>query len=696
MLPSNGSPALEVHSRPSCSIETAAEIERRLQSAGISLTLGGEPTYVPALPEGAEWTVAADGPTKLSLARALAREIRTRSWPQSTLLLCPGKRYDGELNPRWVLRLVRRCNGQLLAPWPTRPGTPLREDAALNWLEGLAGQLGVVLDPVALVDPLDADRRVWAMSVWESDDGLLCSAPWSLPPGLRRLSAASGPAGLRLPLEHLPAGRPRQVLTLELDDQGWGLFLPPLSREPLERLLAAIAAENRCPLRSTPLAEPEFSGLLPLDVDSHWQILGFTPDPGVLEVNLPVCRTWAEYRHWLERLEAAAATVGLRSWKVGSGGRVEGTGGGNHLLWGGLSLETNPFFRRPGWLVGILRFWQHHPSLSYLFCGPCVGPASQSPRPDEALGSLAELELAYSTLEQLEPGVDHRGLIGETLRHLHADRSGNNHRSEISVDKFWNPGVPSGCLGLIEFRALESMPHTDWMSSVALLWSALATLLLDPRQRPRSLRPWGADLHDLALLPSALADDLRAILAQLACSGLPLDPAPFEAIWNWRFPQLLVWHDGAARLEVREALEPWPLICDVPREGGFTSRFVDASLRRFELSASPALREHYGLRLNGRPLPWPEGPLAVRYRQHRLYPCLHPAIAPHLPLQLELHTLQTSDSASPDSPSLPRARWQLLDPDGAFQPADDQPPWPVQVEPWRLAPGSGSTVDLRL
>ena len=95
-------------------------------------------------------------------------------------------------------------------------------------------------------------------------------------------------------------------------------------------------------------------------------------------------------------------------------------------------------------------------------------------------------------------------------------------------------------------------------------------------------------------------------------------------------------------MELRTALEPWPLICDFPREGGFTSRFVDGSLRRFEISASPAFRRDWRLHLGGRPLPLPTAgadisPLAVRYRLQRLHPCLHPAIDPHpaLPLVLE-------------------------------------------------------------
>jgi uncharacterized protein (DUF2126 family) len=675
---------------------TAAEIERRLQAAGIALTLGGEPTLVPTDPQGAEWSVAADGPTKLGYAYALASEIRRRQWPGTTLMLCPGKRYEGEVNPRWVLRLLRRANGDPLAPWPEPEGEPLQPPEVQGWLEQLGELLGLPLQPLELSDPLDAGRRIWAVCLWETEHGALASAPWPLRPELRRLSTAPGPAGLRLPLEHIPPDRPRQVLTLEIDADGWSLFLPPLARSPLERLLTAISSAARCRRRDGGLSEPKLSGVLPLDSDGHWQVLGFTADPGVLEVNLPPCSSWDAYRQWLELLDAAGDAVGLRSWKQTAGGRSEGTGGGNHLLWGGPSLEANPFFPRPAWLVGILRYWQHHPCLAYLFSGNCVGPASQAPRPDEALGQLFDLELAYrqlEALEQHEPGADHRVLIGETLRHLHADRSGNNHRSEISMDKFWNPGVPSGCLGLIEFRALESMPNAGWMAAVAQLWSALAVLLLDPNRRPRALRPWGAELHDGALLPSALATDLHAVLAELEQAGLPLDPEPFAAIWNWRFPQLLHWQQGEAHLELREALEPWPLICDVPREGGFTSRFVDASLRRLEIRASAALREQFSLVLNGRPLPWPSERLAVRYRQHRLYPCLHPGIAPHLPLQLELHRRGVEPG------SRPMACWQLLDANGPFTPlSSGTAPAALAAEPppWPLAPLSHCTVDLRL
>ncbi len=634
--------------------DVAQAAEARLGEAGVRLTLGGEPTYVPIRPEGAEWNFCADGPTKLPIARRLAEDLQRRVWPGSTLLYCPGKCYEGEVNPRWALRLITGTGGTPPVHWPgpCQPGLQggkLKAGGALAWLDRLAAKLGVPLHPLALRDPLAPDRQVWASPLsaeFGEPDGpepafRWITAPWPLEPALRELSRAPGPAGLRLPLEHFPQDVVRQVFTLEIDPDGWEIFLPPLQREPLQRLLQAIADSLEG------LAAPRLSGVLPIDCDGHWQVMGLTADPGVLEINLPVCHSWREYRGWLEQLEQAGHRLGLRGFKEVTPGKQEGTGGGNHLLFGGPSLSEHPFFSRPAWLVGMLRFWQHHPVLAYLFSGSCVGPASQAPRPDEAAGESFDLELAYRMLETAESSArlgafgDYRELIGETLRHLHADRSGNNHRSEISFDKFWNPGTPAGCLGLIEFRALESMPRVEWTNAIALLWYALAAYLLKPGHRPRALRDWSSSLHDRMLLPSQLWEDLERILALLEADGLKLDPAPFREIWEWRFPPQLQWQEGPHRLELRPALEPWPLICDFPREGGFTSRFIDGSLRRFEVIANHSFRLHCQLLLNDRPLPLPSGLdndseplLAVRYRHHRLYPCLHPAIDPHLPLRL--------------------------------------------------------------
>jgi uncharacterized protein (DUF2126 family) len=689
----------------------AERVQERLSAAGIHLTLGGEPTLVPLNPEGAEWSITADGPTKLPIARRLAEVFQRRVWPGSTLLYCPGKLYAGEVNPRWALRLLARADGSPLVRRREREpgeetGEPLRAKDGLAWLERLGERLGVRLRPLALRDPLDEGRFAWAAPltaaeapasdnpasawIWQAGD-------WPLPDDLAQLSGAPGPAGLRLPLAHFPENLPRQVLTLEVEEDGWELFLPPLLRAPLEALLQAVADGLEC------RTEPRLSGMLPSDVEDHWQVLGLTADPGVLEINLPVCHGWTDYAQWLSRMEAAAEEVGLRTWKEADHGGQEGTGGGNHLLWGGAGLATNPFFPRPAWLAGLLRYWQHHPSLSYLFTGSCVGPASQAPRPDEASGSIFDLELAYLQLERAEqqvsqePWGDHRALIGETLRHLHADRSGNNHRCEISFDKFWNPGTPAGCLGLIEFRALESLPRLEWTQATALLWSCLAALLIDPAHRPNRLRPWGEDLHDRCLLPSQLWADLRSVLAELAAEDLVLEERPFRELWDWRFPPLLTWEGGSVaegerpRLEVRPALEPWPLICDFPREGGFTSRFVDGSLRRFEVTANPAFRRQGWLALQGRRLPLDPDPsslLAVRFRLQRLYPCLHPGIAPDWPLRL---VVGSPEGVQAYGLTATGERFQPV----ALEPSD--PRSPEGLIPWRGRERPDAiTLDLRL
>jgi len=662
---------------------TAVAVEERLNRAGITLTMGGEPTLVPLEPLGSEWTVAADGPTKLAYARALAAELQRLAWPGSTVLFCPGKCYDGEVNPRWALRLITGVDGRPLVDWSAASSQCPDAGAVAALLEQLGQQLGCALTPLPLSDPRDPARQVWAVPLsW--DQGRWHTLTWELAEPLRQLSTATGPAGLRLPLQHFPEGALRQVLTLELDADGWGLFLPPVERAPFEQLLRTIA---HC---SEGLQPPRLSGVLPYDIHDHWQVLGLASDPGVLEINLPVCRSWSAYARWLEWLEVGGAAVGLRTFKQQSGHSM-GTGGGNHLLLGGPSLEQHPFFCRPAWLVGVLRYWQHHPALAYLFSGSSVGPASQAPRPDEGSAGLLDLELAHRLLEQLPPD-DHRVAIGETLRHLHADRSGNTHRSEISLDKFWNPAWTAGCQGLLEFRAIETMPHHQWSAAVALLWRALVVMLLDPDRRPKALRDWGDALHDRALLPSQLWADLELVLADLAAAGLPLDAAMFRRIWQWRFPVLLQWQHGDAALEIRQALEPWPLLCDVPVEGGTTSRFVDSSMRRFELTLNAAFVATYHLRLNGRPIPCAMQPLALRYRQEALYPCLHPFIAVQVPLRLELLAAAGGQ---------PLATWVLHSEAGGFVPLDT-----VSVEdahgrgevagaPWRPAVAGQSTLDLR-
>ncbi len=602
-----------------------------LAREGIRLTLGGEPTYVPEHPEGSEWSFSAVGPTKLSYARRMADELFKTRMAGGAVFFSPGKQYPGEVNPRWALRMIARRDGKSLfraSPSNRRTETP----QALAFCQSLLGRLGVTGEWLAFSEPKTAGVRSWALPL-DHEDGKWVSVPWKIKARERVLTAAEGPAGLRLPLYILPPDVPRRALVVELLEGRLCIFFPPLLQPAFTLLLAAVGQS----LHAGKIGLYELQGYVPQDTEHVWTTLGLAADPGVLEINLPPCADWQEYDAWIQIVTAAAEKVGLRSWKQPYGDYPGGTGGGNHLLWGGPTLEENPFFSRPRWLASILRHIQRHPSLAYLFTGCYVGASSQAPRPDESSKDLFDLEMAYHVLETLPPG-DHRAIINETLRHLHTDVTGNAHRSETSFDKFWNPGWPGGCLGLIEFRAIESLPKAEWMSAVALLWRCVAALgAAVPATGP--LRASRGELHDRFFLPSVLLADLESLLDELKAAGCPLPRDVYRKIWDWRFPRVLEHRDGPARLEVRRAHESWPLLCETPVEGGSTSRFVDTSMHRLEIRVNDAFADTHDLYVHGRRLPLtaiaPDVRLAgVRYRRSCLYPCLHPGIPVHLPLDL--------------------------------------------------------------
>lgn len=666
---------------PKWMLDVATRASRRFSSEGIELTLGGEPTYVPIHPTGSEWAVAAVGPTKLGYARSVAHHLLQGPLRGGCAFFCPGKLYPGEVNPRWAVRILARHDGKSLIP-----EAPQRARARDSRQLGMAltAALGIPARWVSLDDPQNPGSKVHAIPL-DHDGVKWRSAAWNLPVRHRRLLATEGPAGLRLPLEHFPPGIPKRVLTIEWRGRFPVVFFPPLLREPFLELLAAtgqlIAEESW---------ESAFSGYLPPDIDDQYLVVGLTADPGVLEVNLPVCRSWQEYALWQDHVTKACSHAGLRPWKEPRHGHPEGTGGGNHILWGGPSLDRNPFFTRPHWLAAILRTFQRHPSLAYVFTGCYVGPSSQAPRPDESARSLDDLELAYQFLESLPPG-DHRTLINETLRHLHTDIAGNTHRSEISFDKFWNPGWPGGALGLIEFRAFESLPDPQWSSAAALLLYAIAAAALD-QKKPQPLIDFGHHLHDRHFLPSILWQDLTRLLAALEKRGFLLRTGIYRKIWEWRFPRMLSWSRAGCRLTVRKALEGWPLLCETPLEGGSTSRFVDTSMHRIEFAADHAFAERFEIYVAGRPLPMKMVPgcgllAGLRFRRTNWHPSLHPGIAPHVPLDLCIIEKKTARAA---------AEFALGEDDCTFQPTRRDGSRKLRAEPCRPRRRGEITCDLRL
>ncbi|HZJ17113.1 MAG TPA: transglutaminase family protein [Chthoniobacteraceae bacterium] len=660
----------------------AAKVEAAFAERQVVLTLGGEPTFVPIDPVGPEWSVTALGPTKLRYAYALTEALITHSLRNAVPFYSPGKTYPGEVNPRWAIQVIWNRDDSPLVPALLQLQRRGRPTAARieAFKSALLRALRIKSQWIRAIDARECARIVWVLPL-DHDDARFRSDDWALGESLSLLSA-EGPSGLRLPLHLIPEGISGRALTIESQDGRFCVFLPPLLQAPFLELIGHIVTSSQI----AKLGPVDFAGYLPYDQSGRWNLLGIAADPGVIEVNLPPCHSWKEYHTWMRTLEKASESAGLRTWKLGTAKEAIGTGGGNHLLFGGPTPEANPLFTHPSWITSMLRYWQHHPSLAYLFTGQYVGASSQAPRPDECASALYDLEMAYQFLEQL-PAGDHRYLLSETLRHLHTDGGGNTHRSEISFDKFWNVSFDGGCRGLLEFRAVESLPCTEWMSAVALLWRALAAyLLVRPFTAP--LVDHGERLHDHYFLPTCLWADFEIVLRDLRKAGFDLPVEIYRAIADWRFPTLLTYFHGDAKLAVRRALEGWPLLCETPLEGGTTSRFVDTSIERLEFTADPAFGKSCRLRVQGRRLDLETFPkrkvgTGFRYRRSALHPSLHPGIAPHLPLLLSIESRNGV------------VLYKLDGEQQGFQPCDDKPPKPDRRPCQKLHPNL-LTRDLRL
>lgn len=608
--------------------EVATKAQKLLLRHGVHLTLGGEPTFVPHQPYGAEWNHSAVGPEKLDYAWKMARALVEDFLPDGVPFFCPGKQYPGEANPRWALRILYSKDRRRPSVAGRHPAADL---AALR--RALSRRLNLRLPWERFADPHDAHNRVWAVLL-DHDGASWVTREWGLKPSQCRLLGAEGPGGLRLPLHLLPPEVTRRSLTLEQQGAEWRIFFPPLLEEPFVELLEL--CQSVLPVTA---AGVRYQGYLPPQLSERWEVLGIASDPGVLEVNLPPCATWKEYADWLDRLDHAATRAGLVTWRIDRGEFPGGTGGGNHLVFGAPPGKPNGFYEHPEWLAGILAYWQRYPSLSYLFTGDYVGASSQAPRPDESGIPVEELDFALRDLRRRDVPTPPY-LIAETLRHLLVDVAGNTHRAEISLDKFYAPDHPAGLQGLIEFRAIETLPSPRWSAAVALLWLGILARL---RHRPwrEELVAFGSALHDRYFLPHGLWLDLLEVLWDLRQEGLDFSAEVYREIWDWKYPLLWQWEAGEARCEIRRAREAWPLLAEVPNEGGTTSRFVDSSLRRLEISANRAFARRYRVLLNGKRVVLQrleDGTYlaGVRYRHSNLYPALHPRQPVQLPLALRL------------------------------------------------------------
>ncbi len=414
------------------------------------------------------------------------------------------------------------------------------------------------------------------------------------------------------------------------------VFLPPLERlGPFVELVAAIertAAELSLPVQLEGYPPPR---------DPRLREFKVTPDPGVIEVNVPPTTSWRDAVQQTEELYETARREKLICEKFEIDGAHIGSGGGNHVVLGGLSPSDSPFLRRPDVLGSLLRYWHNHPALSFLFSGRFIGPTSQAPRVDEARDDSAyELELALAQLPR--PGESAPPWqVDRILRNILIDVTGNTHRTEFCIDKLYSPDGPAGRLGLVELRAFEMPPH-ERMSAVQQL--LVRALLAKFWQRPevRPLIKWRTALHDQFMMPHWVEHDLNEVLYELAHSGYPLERSWFEPHFEFRFPYLGELTLDTMRLELRGALEPWHVLGEEASAGG-QARYVDSSVERLEVKAFGLVEERYKVLCNGFEVPMRptatngEFVAGIRYRAWQPPHCLHPRIGVHSPLHVDLY-----------------------------------------------------------
>ena len=629
--------------------------DEQIADLGLTIWVGSEPTFTDRLAQTREWVSQALGGDKEQRAEAVLGAL-CRRFPGSLVLRSVGRQYPGEERPRWNLGLYRRRDGLVLWQGPPDPVQlgPSAETERPPDLEAWAAALTAALEAQGfLVSPVpteDAQERRLLMradaDVPIPDATDACLAHPSVhdratpPSGLCDELAEAGAYLFILSLQEYD-GRP----TVRID-------LPLFAELPLFLIVLESVAQaaRACQLSTLMLAG------YPPPVDAAMEWTTVTPDPAVIEINTAPSVNAEHFLACSREIYAAAADQGLAPYRLYFNGTVADSGGGGQITLGGPSPEASPFLQEPRLLPRLVRFFNRHPGLSYLYSHDFVGSSGQSVRADErGTDAFDELGLALTLLDrQTELSPE---LLWHSLASFLCDAAGNSHRAEMNIEKLWNPFIAGrGKLGLVEFRALRMQHTPERATALACLLRGIVAMLAHGHYT-LPLMDWGRELHERFALPFYLEQDLDAVLKTLASADLDLGEAIQSVLHREEFRRWGQIELPGCALEVRRALEFWPLLGDAasPEQGG-SSRLVDASTARVELRLRPdAGNEDWhdwqilaaGVELPMRLERDAHGPLKVfglRYRSFVPGWGLHPALGAQAPLQLMLrHPAHAAD-----------------------------------------------------
>ena len=552
--------------------------------------------------------------------------------------------------------------------WSEKGDVPIDEDPMKLDLDdplerqALARKLSSgVKEPTGYVLPIgwSFKARDWQSSRWKFRRGHMFLFPGNSPVGLR-LPLDSLPDTVEEPvsrslLEDLPdldlrdasavALRQDQTQILPLlktalcVEERMGnlyIFMPPFSY--LEHYLELVRVIEKT---AAALSQPLILEGYPPPTDYRAEKISVTPDPGVVEVNIHPAHSWAAMVHQTTILYEQARLSRLSSEKFMIDGRHVGTGGGNHVTLGAAKPADSPFLRRPDLLQSMLTYWQHHPSLSYLFSSAFIGPTSQAPRIDEGRDDrLYEIEIAFSQVPGPDDPRPPLWMVDRVFRNLLTDLTGNTHRAEFCIDKLYSPDSVNGRLGILEMRGIEMPPHKEMSLVQMLLIRALVSRFWQEPYRHKLVR-WGTGLYDKFLLPHYCRQDILEVIEDLRRHGYSFDPSWLDPFFEFRFPRYGSVQVRDIEIEIRMGIEPWHVLGEELSNRG-TARFVDSSLERIQVKVNGLSDSRYQLLCNGYRVPLTftgkqgEYVAGIRYRAWQPPSALHPTLGVDAPLVFDL------------------------------------------------------------